>query len=71
VGQVPVDNFVRPQHYFHGCEGRIGADRKGNAHLRQVNTGAPMPNLNTPNPNTLNLENLKKQAKQYLRWHRC
>jgi len=50
----------RSKHYFHGCVGRIGADRKGNAHLRQVNTIAPMPNL----------ENLKKQAKQYLRWHR-
>src|SRR5271166_2103056 len=47
-------------HSFHGCVGRIGADRKGNAHLRQVNTAAPMPNL----------ENLRKQAKQYLRWHR-
>ena len=35
-------------------------DRKGNAHLRQINTTAPMPNI----------ENLKKQAKQYLRWHR-
>lgn len=35
-------------------------NRKGNAHLRQVNTFAPMPNI----------ENLKKQAKQYLRWHR-
>src|SRR6266550_1288775 len=51
---------LRPRHYFHGCVGRIGADRKGNAHLRQVNTTAPMPNI----------ENLKKQAKQYLRWHR-
>ncbi len=50
----------RQRHYFDGCVGRIGADRKGNAHLRQVNTAAPMPNI----------ENLKKQAKQYLRWHR-
>lgn len=33
---------------------------KGNAHLRYVSTVAPMPNL----------ENLRKQAKQYLRWHR-
>jgi catechol 2,3-dioxygenase-like lactoylglutathione lyase family enzyme len=33
---------------------------KGNAHLREVSTVAPMPNL----------ENLRKQAKQYLRWHR-
>src|SRR5271170_6336900 len=51
---------IRPRHYFHGCVGRIGADRKGNAHLRQVSIAAPMPNI----------ENLKKQAKQYLRWHR-
>ena len=51
---------LRPRHHFHRCVGRIGADRKGNAHLRQVNTTAPMPNI----------ENLKKQAKQYLRWHR-
>jgi catechol 2,3-dioxygenase-like lactoylglutathione lyase family enzyme len=29
-----------------------------------------MPNLDTPNFDNLNLENLKKQAKQYLRWHR-
>ncbi len=35
-------------------------DRKGNAHLRDVNRNAPMPNL----------ENLKKQAKLVLRWHR-
>jgi catechol 2,3-dioxygenase-like lactoylglutathione lyase family enzyme len=28
------------------------------------------PNLDTPNFNTPNIENLKKQAKQYLRWHR-
>lgn len=33
---------------------------KGNAHLQEVRTVAPMPNL----------ENLRKQAKQYLRWHR-
>jgi uncharacterized glyoxalase superfamily protein PhnB len=36
------------------------SDRKGNAYLRYLNTIAPMPNI----------ENLKKQAKQYLRWHR-
>jgi uncharacterized glyoxalase superfamily protein PhnB len=29
-----------------------------------------MPNLDPPNLDTPNLENLKKQAKQYLRWHR-
>lgn len=29
-----------------------------------------MPNPDTPNFDTPNLENLKKQAKQYLRWHR-
>src|SRR5207247_8399235 len=57
---VRVDTPLWPRHYFHGCVGRIGAHRKGNAHLRQVNTAAPMPNI----------ENLKKQAKQYLRWHR-
>ena len=33
---------------------------KGNAHLHKASTFAPMPNL----------ENLKKQAKQYVRWHR-
>jgi catechol 2,3-dioxygenase-like lactoylglutathione lyase family enzyme len=33
---------------------------KGNAHLPEVSAVAPMPNL----------ENLRKQAKQYLRWHR-
>jgi uncharacterized glyoxalase superfamily protein PhnB len=49
-----------PRHHLDGCVGRIGANRKGNAHLRQLSTVAPMPNL----------ENLKKQAKQYLRWHR-
>src|SRR6195256_325370 len=45
--------------------GRIGFGRRGNAHLRidrlcNVNRSAPMPNL----------ENLKKQAKLVLRWHR-
>jgi catechol 2,3-dioxygenase-like lactoylglutathione lyase family enzyme len=45
--------------------GRIGECRRGNAHLRidrlsNVNRSAPMPNL----------ENLKKQAKLILRWHR-
>ena len=34
--------------------------RKGNAYLLSLSTIAPMPNI----------ENLKKQAKQYLRWHR-
>ena len=33
---------------------------KGNACLRHVNTTAPTPDI----------ESLKKQAKQYLRWHR-
>jgi catechol 2,3-dioxygenase-like lactoylglutathione lyase family enzyme len=60
-----LDNCAPTEHYFRGCVGRIGAYRKGNAHLRRVNTAAPMPNIDTPN-----LENLKKQAKQYLRWHR-
>jgi catechol 2,3-dioxygenase-like lactoylglutathione lyase family enzyme len=45
--------------------GRIGQGRRGNAHLRidrtsNVNRSAPMANL----------ENLKKQAKLILRWHR-
>ena len=45
--------------------GRIGFGRRGNAHLRidrlsNVNRSAPMPNL----------ENLRKQAKLVLRWHR-
>ena len=45
--------------------GRIGFGRSGNAHLRidrlsNVNRSAPMPNL----------ENLRKQAKLILRWHR-
>jgi catechol 2,3-dioxygenase-like lactoylglutathione lyase family enzyme len=45
--------------------GRIGFGRRGNAHLRidrlsNVNRSAPMPNL----------ENLRKQAKLILRWHR-
>ena len=45
--------------------GRIGLGRRGNAHLRidrlsNVNRSAPMPNL----------ENLRKQAKLILRWHR-
>jgi hypothetical protein len=40
--------------------GRIGGRPKGNAHLRNVNRSAPMPNL----------ENLRKQAKLILRWHR-
>ena len=60
-----LDNSAPAEHYFRGCVGRIGAYRKGNAHLRRVKTAAPMPNIDTPN-----LENLKKQAKQYLRWHR-
>jgi catechol 2,3-dioxygenase-like lactoylglutathione lyase family enzyme len=50
---------LRRRHYFHRSVGRIGAHRKGNARLRQV-SAAPMPNI----------ENLKKQAKQFLRWHR-
>ncbi len=45
--------------------GRIGFGRRGNAHLRidrlsNVNRSAPMPNL----------ENLRKQAKLILHWHR-
>src|SRR6266851_4193053 len=45
--------------------GRIGLGRRGNAHLRidrlsNVNRSAPMPNL----------ENLRKQAKLVLLWHR-
>jgi catechol 2,3-dioxygenase-like lactoylglutathione lyase family enzyme len=40
--------------------GRIGFGRRGNAHLRNVNRSAPMPNP----------ENLRKQAKLVLRWHR-
>src|SRR6188474_3536224 len=45
--------------------GRIGRRRRGNAHLRfdrlsNVNRSAPMPSL----------ENLRKQAKLILRWHR-
>src|SRR5712671_8049872 len=43
--------------------GRIGLGRRGNAHLRidhNVNRSAPMPNF----------ENLRKQAKLVLRWHR-
>src|SRR6267143_868610 len=43
--------------------GRIGLGRRSNAHLRidhNVNRSAPMPNL----------ENLRKQAKLILRWHR-
>jgi catechol 2,3-dioxygenase-like lactoylglutathione lyase family enzyme len=40
--------------------GRIGECRRGNAHLRNVNRSAPMPNL----------ENLRKQAKLILRRHR-
>jgi catechol 2,3-dioxygenase-like lactoylglutathione lyase family enzyme len=55
-----IDKIALIEATFYCCVGRIGADRKGNAHLRQVNTTAPMPNI----------ENLKKQAKQYLRWHR-
>src|SRR5580692_13019311 len=55
-----IDSFTLPGALFSCCVGRIGADRKGNAHLPHVNTAAPMPNI----------ENLKKQAKQYLRWHR-
>jgi len=34
--------------------------RRGNAHLRNVNRSAPIPNL----------ENLSKEAKLVLRWHR-
>ena len=45
--------------------GRIGFGRRGNAHLRidrlsNVNRSAPMPSV----------ENLRKQAKLILRWHR-
>lgn len=40
--------------------GRIGSGRRGNAHLRNIHRSAPMPNL----------ENLKKQAKLILHWHR-
>src|SRR5450756_1869163 len=40
--------------------GRIGQGRRGNAHLRNLSRSAPMPNL----------ENLRKQAKLILRWHR-
>jgi hypothetical protein len=32
--RATVDNSARPRHSFPGCVGRIGADRKGNAHLR-------------------------------------
>jgi uncharacterized glyoxalase superfamily protein PhnB len=55
-----IDTPALSEALFCCCVGRIGADRKGNAHLPHVNTAAPMPNL----------ENLRKQAKQYLRWHR-
>jgi uncharacterized glyoxalase superfamily protein PhnB len=57
---LAIDNPALIEATFQCCVGRIGADRKGNAHLRQVNATAPMPNI----------ESLKKQAKQYLRWHR-
>jgi uncharacterized glyoxalase superfamily protein PhnB len=55
-----IDNPALTEATFECCVGRIGEDRKGNARLRQGTTTAPMPNI----------ENLKKQAKQYLRWHR-
>jgi hypothetical protein len=55
-----IDNPAPTEATSGCCVGRIGADRKSNAHLRRINTTAPMPNI----------ENLKKQAKQYLRWHR-
>src|SRR5580704_3268859 len=58
--RATVDSLTLSGALFSCCVGRIGADRKGNAHLPHVNTFAPMPNI----------ENLKKQAKQYLRWHR-
>jgi uncharacterized glyoxalase superfamily protein PhnB len=57
---LAIDNPALIEATYPCCVGRIDADRKGNAHLLQVNTTAPMPNI----------ENLKKQAKQYLRWHR-
>ena len=41
--------------------------------LHRPNPDAPdldPPNLDPPSAGKLNLENLKKQAKQYLRWHR-
>jgi uncharacterized glyoxalase superfamily protein PhnB len=56
---LTIDNPALIEATYRCCVGRIGADRKGNAHLLQ-DTTAPMPNI----------ENLKKQAKQYLRWHR-
>jgi hypothetical protein len=59
-GPSTIDNPAPIEATCQCCVGRIGADRKGKARLRQVNTNAPMPNI----------ENLKKQAKQYLRWHR-
>lgn len=40
--------------------GRIGAGRRGNADLRDVDSIAPMPSI----------QNLRKQAKLILRWHR-
>jgi catechol 2,3-dioxygenase-like lactoylglutathione lyase family enzyme len=41
-------------------QGASAEGRRGYAHLRNVNRNAPMHNI----------ENLKKQAKLYLRWHR-
>jgi len=49
------DRYCKPAHV--GC---IGALPKGNAHLPELIVEACMPNL----------ENLKKQAKLLLRWHR-
>src|SRR5215471_4941595 len=46
---------------FHSCcRAHRPSGRTGHARLLVTNCNAPMPNL----------ENLKKQAKQYLRWHR-
>lgn len=54
-----VDNCISAEALFSCGVGRIGTERKGNARLHR-NITAPMPNL----------ENLRKRAKQYLRWHR-
>src|SRR5262249_30286453 len=51
---------IAAAHAGYAAVGRIGRGRRGYAHLRDVNRSAPMPNL----------ENLRKQAKLYLRWHR-
>ena len=42
------------------CRAHRSRGRRGHAHLRHQTVAAPMPNL----------ENLRKQAKLYLRWHR-